>query len=183
MMRRLFLLALSAAAFALPAHASTFIFAPQRDLVRDAAAIVQGKVISTSSFWNETGQVIVTEALVQVEETILGKAPSVVIVRTFGGQVGNFVVEAHGFPTFRAGENQLLFLEAEKDGHSRVLGYQQGQFRIQSDAAGRQIAVPAVDSGATFVGASGAPAGAKALAALKASILRDARAVGREIDN
>ena len=55
MKRRLVLLALSAVALALPAGASTFIFTPQRDLVRDASAIVQGRVLSTSSFWNETG--------------------------------------------------------------------------------------------------------------------------------
>ena len=29
---------------------------------------------------------------------------SVVVVGTFGGKVGNFVVEAHGFPTFRKSE-------------------------------------------------------------------------------
>jgi hypothetical protein len=182
MKRRLFLLALSAVALALPAGASTFIFTPQRDLVRDAAAIVQGRVLSTSSFWNETGQVIVTEAVFQVEERLVGKAPSVVVVRTFGGRVGNFVVEASGFPTFRKGERQLLFLEAEKGGHNRVLGYQQGQFRIERDASGAELARPAVDHGATFVGQS-APIKTLSLAALKSSILRDARALGRATAN
>ena len=178
MKRRLVLLALTVAALALPLGASTFIFTPQRDLVRDASAIVQGKVLSTSSFWNETGQVIVTEAVFQVEERLVGKAPSVIVVRTFGGRVGDFVVEASGFPTFRKGERQLLFLEREKNGHNKVLGYQQGQFRIERDAKGADMARPAVDHGANFVG-GGAPAKVQSLAALKSSILRDARALGR----
>ncbi len=178
MKRRLVLLALAVAALALPLGASTFIFTPQRDLVRDASAIVQGKVLSTSSFWNETGQVIVTEAVFQVEERLVGKAPSVIVVRTFGGQVGDFAVEASGFPTFRKGERQLLFLEKEKNGHTKVLGYQQGQFRIERDAAGKDLARPMVDHGATFVGQV-APTKTLSLAALKSSILRDARALGR----
>ena len=177
MKRRLVLLAF-AAALALPLGASTFIFTPQRDLVRDASAIVQGKVLSTSSFWNETGQVIVTEAVFQVEERLVGKAPSVIVVRTFGGRVGDFVVEASGFPTFQKGERQLLFLDKEKGGHTKVLGYQQGQFRIERDKSGAELARPAVDHGATFVG-RGTPAKTQSLAALKSSILRDARALGR----
>ncbi len=180
MKRWLFLFAL--VAFAPPSDASTFIFTPQRDLVRDASAIVEGRVLSTSSFWNETGQVIVTEAVFQVEEKIVGKVPSIVVVRTFGGQVGNFAVEASGFPTFRKGERQLLFLEAEKGGHSRVLGYQQGQFRIERDASGAEIARPGIDAGATFVGQT-VPAKTLSLAALKSSILRDARALGRATNN
>lgn len=182
MKRRLALLALLVAALALPSGASTFIFTPQRDLVRDASAIVQGRVLSTSSFWNETGQVIVTEAVFQVEENIVGKAPSVIVVRTFGGQVGNFAVEASGFPTFQKGERQLLFLDKEKGGHTKVLGYQQGQFRIERDAKGNDFARPAVDGGATFVGQA-APAKTLSLAALKSSILRDARALGRATSN
>ena len=77
---------------------------------------------------------------------------------------------------------QLLFLEAEKGGHNRVLGYQQGQFRIERDAKGNDFARPAVDAGATFVGQA-APAKTLSLAALKSSILRDARALGRATDN
>ncbi len=180
MKRWLFLLAL--VALAPPSGASTFIFAPQRDLVRDASAIVEGRVISTSSFWNETGQVIVTEAVFQVEEKLVGNVGSVIVVRTFGGQVGNFAVEASGFPTFRKGERQLLFLEAEKGGHTRVLGYQQGQFRIERNASGTEIARPAIDEGATFVGQT-APIKTLSLSALKNSILRDARSLGRATAN
>ncbi len=181
MKRRLSLFAL-AVALALPAGASTFIFTPQRELVRDAAAIVQGRVLSTSSFWNETGQVIVTEAVIQVEEKLVGDAPSILVVRTFGGQVGNFAVEASGFPTFQKGERQLLFLEAEKGGHTKVLGYQQGQFRIERDASGAEVARPAVDAGSTFVGQA-APSKSLSLSALKNSILRDAQALGRATAN
>src|SRR5262245_33805052 len=116
--------------------ASTFIEMSQGELVRGSAAVVQGRVLKVNSFWEPSGRVIVTEAQVQVEESILGQAPSVVVVRTFGGRVGNYVVEAHGFPKFLVNEHVLLFLEPEQDGASRVTGYQQGQFRIVRDKAG-----------------------------------------------
>lgn len=177
MMRRSLSLVLLAAALALPASASTFIHQTQPQLLRASAAVIEGQVISTSSFWNETGQVIVTEALVQVHETLVGEAPSVVVVRTFGGGVGGFYVEAHGFPTFRAGERLLLFLEPEKDGKTRVTGYQQGQFRIERDPSGLDIAIPAIAEGAQFVGGK-ARVEAQPLATLRQSILRDARAAG-----
>jgi hypothetical protein len=116
------LLLLSVAA--VPAGASTFFKMSQQDLVRASAAVIQGQVIKVSSFWEPTGRIIVTEALVKVEEKIYGEAPSVVVVRTFGGTVGDFTVEAHGFPKFRLNERLLVYLEPEKDGVSRVAGYQ-----------------------------------------------------------
>ena len=182
-MKRLVLIGLLLVAVAaVPVGASTFLRMSQADLVRNSAAVVQGQVIKVHSFWNPSGQVIMTEALVQVEEKVLGSAPSVVVVRTFGGTVDGYTVEAHGFPKFRANERVLLYLEAEKDGATRVTGYQQGQFRIVRDKFGAEIAVPAVDDEANVVSPDGRPtARAKAvrLDALKDSIRGEARRVGR----
>jgi hypothetical protein len=76
------------------------------------------------------------------------------VVRTFGGKVGNFTVEAAGFPTFKANEHLLLFLEPEKDGANRVAGYQQGQYRVVTDASGVRIAVPTA-AGAAIINRDG----------------------------
>jgi hypothetical protein len=103
-------------------------------------------------------------------------------VRTFGGTVNGYTVEAHGFPKFRAGERVLLYLEAEKDGVSRVTGYQQGHYRIVRDKAGVELAVPTLDEGASVITRDGRPmAAAKAmrLDLLKASIRDEGRRAGR----
>jgi hypothetical protein len=158
----------------------------QGDLVRDSELVVVGKVLSTNSFWEPTGRVIVTEAMVQVEEAILGDAPTVVMVRTFGGEVGGYSVEAHGFPKFLVNERLLLFLEPEQDGLARVAGYQQGQFRVVRDKAGVEIAVPVYEDGAHILTADGRPAAAVkavALETLKESIRGEARRTGRLIEN
>src|ERR1044072_2615508 len=95
--------------------------------------------------------------MVEVEDAILGEAPSVVRVRTFGGTVNGYTVEAHGFPTFEQGERVLLFLEQDKDDPdpTRVLGYQEAKFRVPFDKAGRELALPTVDAGARLLTAEG----------------------------
>jgi hypothetical protein len=170
-------------AAAVPVGASTFLKMTQRDLVRDSAAVVQGHVVKVSSFWDPTGRIVMSEALVRVEDKVFGEAPSVVVVRTFGGTVGGFPVEAHGFPKFRVNDHLLLFLEPEQDGATRVTGYQQGQYRVVQDKAGALLAVPAFD-GANLLtpdGRAAAPARAVALDELKASIRNEARRAGRAV--
>lgn len=185
-MKRLMSIGLLLMAVAVPMSASTFFRMTPGELVRGSAAVIQGQVLKVSSFWDASGRVIVTEAQIQVEEKVFGNAPSVVVVRTFGGTVDGYTVEAQGFPTFRAKERVLLYLEAEKDGASRVTGYQQGQFRIVRDKAGVEIAVPAVDSSADIIGRDGRLA-AKAqpvrLDVLKNSIRSEARQAGRSLEN
>jgi hypothetical protein len=173
------LLLLSVAA--IPSGASTFLKMSQKDLVRGSAAVIQGQVLKVSSFWEPTGRIVVTEALVRVEEKIYGEAPSVVVVRTFGGTVGDFTVEAHGFPKFRANDRVLLYLEAEKDGATRVAGYQQGQFHVVRQG-GVEMAIPATADDASVVTRDGqvaAPAKAIRLDLLKESIRGEARRAGR----
>lgn len=174
---------LLAMAAAIPVGASTFLKMSQWDLVRDSAAVVQGHVIKVSSFWDPTGRIIMSEALVRVEDKVFGDAPSVVVVRTFGGTVGGFTVEAHGFPKFQVNDHLLLFLEPEQEGATRVTGYQQGQYRVVQDKAGALLAVPVFD-GANLLsrdGRTAAPAKAMSLDELKASIRTDARRAGRTV--
>lgn len=185
-MKRLVSFGFLVLALSVPLCASTFLRLSQGELVRDSAAVVQGQVLKVSSFWDPTGRAIMSEALVRVEEKVFGEAPSVVVVRTFGGTVNGYTVEAHGFPKFRANERLLLFLEAEKDGASRVAGYQQGQFRIVRDKAGVEHAVSTVDEGAHFItrdGHAAAPAKAIRLDVLKDSIRNEARQAGRFLEN
>jgi hypothetical protein len=144
---------------ALPAAASTFVNMTPRQLSREADAVVVGRVLQTHSYWNEDASMILTDVSVAVDETIRGEAPGVVHVRTYGGTVGNFMIEAHGFPEFTAGERVLLFLQADdEDGSIRVLGYRQGLYRIARGPDGSEIAVPSVEPGVRYLNADGSEA-------------------------
>lgn len=159
MSRRALLCAmLAAAALAAPGLASTFVALDSLELVGNSDAVVQGRVLSTESFWDEQGRVIVTEARVVVEEAILGAPESVVLVRTPGGRVGNFTVEAHGFPKLSTGGEVILFLDrARADGTRRLVGHQQGHFDVVERLDGVRMAVPAIADGVRLLLPSGQP--------------------------
>ena len=172
MKKAILVLALAALlASALPAAASTFLAVDRPDLVRQSDAVVVGEVTSVHSSWNAEATAIVTEAFVKVDETLAGDAPGVVVVRTFGGQVGAVMIEAHGFPKFAEGQRVVLFLEGA-DNVARVVGYQQGQYRvIRRHSDGVEVAVPTVDHGANLLHRDGTPAAAPR--ALTMNALRD----------
>lgn len=157
-MKRLVCLGLLALMLAgvVAAGASTFIALSRQELVSQSDAVIQGRVLKVSSYWGQEGRVIMSEVLVQVEEKIAGNAPSVVRVRTFGGTVGGYTVEAHGFPKFAVNDHVVLFLQNANE-TAEVTGYRQGQWRIVQDK-GVQMAVPTVEGGVTLLGRDGRPA-------------------------
>ena len=138
-----------ALAAAMPAMGSTFVALSGRQLVADAAAVVEGKVLSTHSFWGDSGRLIYTEAEVAVDAYLVGEAPAVVTVRVPGGRIGDFFVEAHGFPQLQAEQRVILFLQRE-EGHYTILGHQQGHFEEVTRLDGVTLAVPQIDEGATL---------------------------------
>ena len=73
-----------------------------KDLVAASDTVVRGRVVSVESFWNDPHTLIVTEAVFEVETPLVGTAPRYVTLRTAGGTVDGFTVEASGFPRFRA---------------------------------------------------------------------------------
>jgi hypothetical protein len=108
MKRAVWIPILALAASVMPAAASTFLAVSREELVERTDAVVAGRVIEVSSFWNAEHTAILTEAVLEVEDSIVGAAPAYVNLRTFGGQVGNYRIEAHGFPTFQMGEAPSL---------------------------------------------------------------------------
>ncbi len=151
-------LVLLAVLAAVPAGASTFIALSRQELVSQSDAVIQGRVLKVSSFWGQEGRVIMSEILVQVEEKIRGNAPTVVKVRTFGGTVDGYTVEAHGFPKMAVNDHVVLFLQNANE-TAEVTGYRQGQWRIVLDK-GVQMAVPTVEGGVTLLGRDGRPVAA-----------------------
>lgn len=168
-----------------PAAASTFLAMERPALVAEADAVVQGRVLKVDAFWEPTGTVIVSEAMVEVEDSLFGRTPTVVIVRTFGGTVNGFTIEAHGFPVFAKGDRVLLFLEEDGEDRMRVTGYQQGHYHVVADERGGERAVPTTDSHASLLTADGkqAPAAREMpLAELKDLIRADAVRLGKSAD-
>ncbi len=93
-------------------------------LVRDSHLIVTGKVVSSRSVWE--GRNIFTYIRIRVSERLKGEhVGGEVTVKQLGGTVGTVSEIVDGSPTFRVGEEVILFLVAWKDAywvHSIVLG-------------------------------------------------------------
>jgi type IV secretory pathway protease TraF len=137
---------------AMPASASTFFAMDQAQLVAASDSIVEGKVVNVESFWDREGRVIISMATVRVDDALLGKVDRTIRVQTFGGTVGDYTVEAAGFPTFSKGDHVLVFLNQREapDKSTRVTGYQQGLYLI-AERGGEKVAIPTVDAGANLI--------------------------------
>jgi len=150
------LVALAAAA---PASGATFIDMEIPELVAASDAVIEGRVVDVQSFWDEKGAVIVSEATVQVDDKIVGKSEDWIRVRTVGGEVGGYTIQAPGFPTLDLDERVVLFVQRPGDGEEafRITGHPLGKYRVVEDG-GEQIARPSVDDGAVLVSPRGGPA-------------------------
>ncbi|HEV8580653.1 MAG TPA: hypothetical protein VGX68_16430 [Thermoanaerobaculia bacterium] len=142
-----------------PAWAGTFVAMTRHQLVERADSVIVGRVAAVEPYWDEEHGVIVSEAVIEVEKKLVGETPEVIRVKTWGGRIGNTVIEASGMPKFQKGERQLLFLYTRPGEQvPRVLGYQQGQFRIVEAQDGTEIAKSAVEDSVVILGPDREPA-------------------------
>jgi hypothetical protein len=110
--------------------ATTLVKLEFSDLARDADRVVVGTVTGIDGEWDESFNFIHTNVRLAVERALRGPAPSEIVLRTPGGQVGGAAQLAHGTATFELGERVLVFLTTWEDGTPKVLGYVQGKSRV-----------------------------------------------------
>jgi len=135
-------LALSIAlAAAIPAHASLMRAMPFDDKVAHAASIVLGKCVATKSQWDPEHRFIVTYSTFQVEDSIKGASAAQVTIVTPGGTVGNLQQDTIGVPTFREGDENIVFTKATNLGPT-VLYFDQGTYDVNPNERGEKIVTP-----------------------------------------
>jgi len=116
------------------ARSTTFLRMTVEQLAHRAQLIVRARC--TGSMVESRGGEIWTVTFFQVSEVWKGDAPGVARVRLLGGRTEQLTSHIAGVPEFRAGEEVILFLEAEPTGEYSVLTWQQGTFRIHPHALG-----------------------------------------------
>jgi len=106
-------------------------------LTEESSMIIIGKVESAECQWNSDYTMITTLVKVALSDVLKG-APteSVITIKLIGGSIGNIETVLIGSPTFRIGEETLLFLRAVNEepfnGFLTVTGLAQGKFEIQN---------------------------------------------------
>jgi hypothetical protein len=110
-----------------------------RQLVMSSSEIVIGRVDSTRSYWNAARTRILTEVTIRVEESIHGAPAKRIVLTQLGGEVDGVRVTVPGCPTFRVGEESLLFVWRSPKGLAQVTGLAQGKFEVVVNGNGQRM--------------------------------------------
>jgi len=99
-------------------------------MVREAAAVVRGKVVAQHSLYNADKSRIYTESTLRVTETITGKVTTKdITVRQMGGTVGQVTMFVSGVAQLPVGQEVLLFLRTD-GARYYLVGMAQGKYRV-----------------------------------------------------
>jgi hypothetical protein len=136
------LLALVAITIAVPAAQAAIAQAATFDeKVDNAAAIILGKCVKTEARFDPTGRWIVTYATFNVEESMKGNAAGQLTIVTPGGSVNGIHQETIGVPTFREGDEHVVFLRNTRLGPT-PLYFDQGTYNVAAGEHGEKMIVP-----------------------------------------
>jgi hypothetical protein len=137
------LLALFAALLLTPAlSASIAELATFDEKVENAAAIVLGTCVKSESRWDDQHRWILTYSTFRVAKVLKGSpALGDLTVVIPGGSVGDLHQETIGIPTFKVGDERVLFIKNTKSGPT-VLYFDQGTYDVRSER-GEKVIAPA----------------------------------------
>ncbi len=120
-----------------PAESSAQLLkASLEDLTKASTSIVHGETVQVRSFWTSDNRYIMTEATIQVEETVRGMASTSIVVTIPGGRVGNTEYEVSDMPVFSEGEEVVVFVSRHSSGSNMVVGGVQGKLGVASSQEG-----------------------------------------------
>jgi hypothetical protein len=142
------------------ACASMLVQQSPEQLGTQSDVVVLGRVEGSQSYWNDQHTKVYTRVRIAVDQTYKGTPGTRLELVQLGGTVGPLQVTAHGAPTWRVGEEVLVFAERGKAGEFRVSGFSQGKFGIVRDArtGEARVLAPRVESTRLLGGPSNAAA-------------------------
>ena len=99
-------------------------------MISDAELIVRGEVAEVEARWSDDGATIYTYVTLSGVTVIHGQLFGPLTLRFEGGEIGDQRLEVDGMPTFRKGEEEILFVRANQVAASPVVGLFQGRFKV-----------------------------------------------------
>jgi hypothetical protein len=123
------------------AFGTTLIKADLGQLTRSSDAVVIGKVHAVQSRFTADGLKIVTDAEIQVSQTLKGQVEGTIVVMQPGGEVGEVGQRVAGTARFARGEEVAVFLE-RRGPRFFVTGMVQGKFKVEKSPDGKTWVVP-----------------------------------------
>ena len=103
-----------------------------QDLAKKSDSIVMARVDDAVASWDAGHKEIYTLYTLQISQGVKGrKGESTVQIRQIGGTVGNIASIVPGMPSFKKGEEVVVFLtQKDANGYPWVMGLQQGKYSI-----------------------------------------------------
>lgn len=103
-----------------------------------ADAIVLGRFVSSTSRWDPSGRWIVTDSTLEVEKALKGTPASRLTLVTPGGAVEGVRQETIGVPSFKPGDERIVFVRQSEAGPT-VAFFDQGVYQVDRDGSGKAV--------------------------------------------
>ncbi len=130
-----------AALAALDARATTIVVPTDAELLAASRAVIEGRVVDITSRRTDGGRSIFTYVTIDVTRTLAGDVDdNRIVLKEFGGFVGNDFSIVYGTPEYAVGERVLVYLNTDDDGALHTAFMMIGKFSIVTDG-GRDYAV------------------------------------------
>ncbi len=104
-----------------------------KQLAGNSTAILRGRVVSLTPQWATEGRGIETVVTVEVTTYLKGDFGAQMTFKVPGGKIGRLRSVTVGAPVFREGEEVILFLRGSGADMPRVVGFNQGVYRVSVD--------------------------------------------------
>lgn len=113
--------------------ATVLLPADFRQIVDGSQIIVYGRVTDVRAEWTAGRRRIESLVTIAASDFYKGTRSTTVTVRVPGGQIGRYKSVMVGAPEFKAGDEVVLFLEAQGPAVPQIFGLNQGVFRVRVD--------------------------------------------------
>jgi hypothetical protein len=143
-MTRLALVTMSMVCSLVPAGAGATVLAPVDlpELVRDAGAIVRGRVAAVEGRWTPDRRTIETIVTLDVAASLKGALGDTVQFVVPGGTLGRYRRIVVGAPEMIVGQQLIVFLAWRGPTYPYVLGLSQGVYRVVADGSQWRVTPP-----------------------------------------
>lgn len=123
-------------------HATLLLRWDLDQLVARSDLIVVGTLGSQRSI--QSGEHVLTESTINVEQTLLGKPIGMFVLSQLGGQIGTIITDVVGTARLRSGQRVVLITYQHADGRRYLVGMSQGAFTLSGSRLVQRIDVPRV---------------------------------------
>jgi hypothetical protein len=142
MTRRSLLLSLGISLLAPSLFAAIAELATFDEKVGNATAIVLGRCVKSEAHWDNDHRWILTYSTFRIEKAMKGAATvNELTIITPGGGVDGIHQETVGVPSFREGDERVLFIRNTRVGPT-VLYFDQGTYDVTTGAHGERLIAP-----------------------------------------